>query len=161
MVWCLLSTKKVLSQSHVHSENPWQHFAAKTWKKKKKPVPPNPAYKEASGGREAVKIVRATKLEVRWERKAGEQLKIRAMNKGGRRLEPFQNGRNTSPSLAMKKGITVKHSILWMWKASLSLGSYIFQGVVKPSATISTIFLQFSCPLILSVSQNNTVNMHY
>lgn len=57
--------------------------------KKKKKVPPNPEYKEASGGREAVKIVRATKLEVRWERKAGEQLKIRGMMKKGRRPELF------------------------------------------------------------------------
>lgn len=65
-----------------------------------------------SGGGEAVKIVRATKLEVRWERKASEQLKIRGMKKGGRRLEPFQNGRNVSPSLAMKRE-SLKHSLFY------------------------------------------------
>lgn len=79
-----------------------KHEKKKTKKKPQKTVPPNPEYKQASGGREAVKIVRATKLEMRWERKAGEQLKIRGLKKGGRRLELFQNGRNISPSLAIK-----------------------------------------------------------
>lgn len=66
-------------------------------KKKKEKLPPNPEYKQASGGREAVKIVRAKKVDARWERKAGEQLKIRGMKKRGRSLEQIQKGSNISP----------------------------------------------------------------
>lgn len=56
-------------------------------KREKKTVPPNPEYKQAGGGGEAVKTERATKVEVRWERKAAEQGKIRGMKGGGRRPE--------------------------------------------------------------------------
>lgn len=82
--------------------------------KTNKTVPPNPEYQQAGGGREAVKIERAAKVEVRWE---GRGRPVSSERSEGRRKEKGDQscsrmGETISPSLATKRETTVKHAVL-------------------------------------------------